>query len=305
MLAPIVALFISGLGVLVAVAPASAATGAVPEAMPIWRLRVEVTTGTSSGGGTAAIPAVRINGTSGGVTNLHTWSPNSFGAGAVTSYDLGLVATPADITMLRFGIPTNDDWCIRSVRLFINDRVAFSENAAPGGISCVTVRSGGVNLEWSSTALRSNPAWLAYGPAPTRPSSLSFGSLCDRTLSAIGSAMPSNTDWVRSVAPTFQRLSSTTLRVSYVVKISPPIDSPFQARITYDVKLEGGSLIRLVRSGGPTAYEGSMVTAAITQNDLALQRITADPLRLGTLLPSFDGSSNVVWSTVRQPTVSN
>ena len=115
---------------LVGVASPASATSAI-ETMPLWRLQVRVTTGDTDTAGTNGNPAFRFNSTLAGVRTLNPPSITAFDRGRVDTYDLRLLDSPSQITMLRVGIAGNDDWCVKRVELLFNGRVAFAEELKP------------------------------------------------------------------------------------------------------------------------------------------------------------------------------
>lgn len=283
--------------------PASAA-GPV-ETMPLWRLQVRIVTGDTAAAGTIGKPALRFNGSSTGVRTINPPSSTAFGASRDTTHDLRLFDTPSQITMLRIGIASSDEWCIERVELLFNGRVAFAQDAVPGsGGACVSVRAG-TYLEYSSAALRSNSAWTAYGRPPAYPSGLSAYSLRQIATGVTGSAMLTSAPYTRvawdtAVPLRVVRKSSTTLGVSFGVWIydTSGIESPFRATIRYDVRLFVGVGDRLhaVKANPSCCYHYTMSDAVVTQLDTALSRMSVRPGAAIPLRFAIDSLANITWS---------
>lgn len=282
----------------------AAAAGAV-ETMPLWRLQVRIVTGDSSTAGTTGKPALRFNGSSTGVRTLNPPSSSAFSPSRSTLYDLRLFDTPSQITMLRIGIAGTDDWCIKRTELLLNGRVAFAQDAVPGGHgACVSIR-GGTYLEYSSTALRSNPAWTAYGTPPAYPSGLTATSLRQITTGVTGSAMLTSAPYTRVTWDTqvplrVVRRSSTSLGVSFGVWIldTSGIESPFRATISYDVRLfvGGDGRLHAAKSNPSCCYHYTMSDTAVAQLDTALSRMSVRPGAAIPLRFTIDPLANITWS---------
>jgi len=287
--------------------PANAA--APIETMPLWHLQVRITTGNTAAAGTDGTPALRFNSTTSGVRTLNPPSKSAFDAGHVDSYDLRLFGSPSEITMLRIGIAGNDDWCVKRVELWFNGRVAFAQDAVPGG-ACASIKAG-TYLQYSSAELRANPAWTGYGTPPPLPTRMTVTDLRALVTSVSGSAMLSSAGvyWDPAVALTVTRKTPTSIGVSFGIRIVDPsgIESSFTAKVTYDAQLFVGTDGKLhVRKTNALCgiivtpngcYQYDMSNAVIAQLDTALSRMTATsppphyPLRFGV-----DAYATITWS---------
>jgi hypothetical protein len=281
--------------------PAGAAT--TFETMPIWRLQVRITTGNSYFGtpGTNGIPAVRLNSTSDGVRVLNPPDSTSFDRGHVDTYDLRLLDTPSAITMLRVGIAGNDDWCIKDVSLIINNRLAFAGDAVPDSEGCKTIGPG-TYVEFSSTDLRTNSAWVNYGTPPALPTRLAAVDLLAMVRSATGSAMTATPGvyWDSANPLKLATKTSRSIKVAYGIQVFDPagIESPFKATITYDVRffVAADGQLHALKENASCCYHGTMSDAVVTQLDKALSRMTAMPLPHLPLTFAVDAVTNISWS---------
>jgi hypothetical protein len=295
-----VALGLAVAGIGTSVSPASAA--APIETMSVWRLQVRVTTGDTANAGTNGVPAVRLNSSSDGVRVLNPPNSTAFDRGHVDTYDLRLLAAPSSITMLRLGIAGGDDWCVRRVALIINGRAAFDRDAVPGG-ACATIGPG-TYVEFSSTDLRTNPAWANYGTPPPLPTGLSAAALRAYVISATGSAMRATPGvvWDPANPMTLTTGPAKSIAVSYRIRIYDPagIESPFTARITYNLRFFVGADGRLhvVKENASCCYHYGMSDAVAAQLDTALSRMTARPLPYDPLRFGIDPLTNITWSFV-------
>jgi PLAT/LH2 domain len=277
------------------------AAGAV-ETMPLWRLQVRITTGDNTSAGTTGKPALRFNGTSTGVRTLNPPSNSVFQRGATALYDLRLFATPSQLTMLRIGIAGTDDWCIKKTELIFNGRVAFAQDAVPGG-GCAAV-SAGTYLEYTSAALRANPAWVAYGTPPALPSGLTATSLNRIVTGVTGSAMLTTpgvaVTWDPAKPLSVVRKTSTSIGISFGVNIRDlsGIETPFKATISYDVRLSVGADGRLhaTKTNASCCYHYTMSDAVVAQLDTALSRMTVRPQAPLPLRFVIDSLTNITWS---------
>lgn len=279
------------------VSPANAA--GLIETMPLWRAQVRITTGSTATAGTNGIPAVRLNGSSSGVRWLNPPSPTAFDAGRIDTYDLRLLATPSEITMLRIGVAGNDDWCIKKVELLLNGRLAFAHNPVPGN-GCASI-TGGTYVEYSSAALRSNPAWSNYGAPPSLPTGLSAPSLTAIATGVTGSAMRSDTNvgWDMTRPLTVARKTPSSVTVAFGIWIHDPsgIETSFRVRLTYDVQLFVGVDGRLhaFKTNASCCYHYGMSDAVVDHLNTALSRTTDVPVPHAPLRFDVDALSNITW----------
>jgi len=256
--------------------------------------------GDTSSAGTNGNPAFRFNPTTTGVRALNPPSASAFDAGHVDTYDLRLFNTPSQITMLRIGIAGSDDWCVKKIELLFNGRVAFAQDAVPGG-ACAAINAG-TYLEYSSSTLRNNPSWAGYGTPPALPSGMTAATLRAVATSVTGSAMLSSPGvrWDPAKPLTVVRKSSTTLGVSFGVVIYDPsgIESPFTATITYDVRLSVGSdgNLHATKTNASCCYHYSMSDAVVAHLDTSLSRMTARPAPHNPLRFAIDAFTNITWS---------
>jgi hypothetical protein len=272
----------------------------IDEAMPLWRLQVRITTGSSAGAGTRVHPSLRFNNSASGTRALNPRSPTAFDANSVTTYDLRLFGSPSEITMLRVGIAGNDPWCVKKIELLFNGRLAFSRTAPGGG--CDTIKAG-APLEYSSAVLRSSGSWTTYGAPPPLPTRMSASDLHALVTGVTGSAMLSATGrtvtWDRAVPLTVVRKTSRSVSVSFGIHVLDPsgVDAPEEARITYDIQLSVGTdgKLHAAKSNPSCCFHFEMSNAVVAQLDMALSRMTArpaphDPLRFGV-----DAGTNITW----------
>lgn len=270
------------------------------ETMPLWRLQVRITTGTTAGAGTRVHPSLRFNNSASGTRALNPPSPTAFDANRVTTYDLRLFGSPSEITMLRVGIAGNDNWCIKRIDLLFNGRLAFRRT--PPGTGCDMVRAG-TPLDISSTMLRSNSLWATYGAPPPLPTRMSATDLRALVTFVTGSAMLSATGrtvtWDRAVPVTVVRKTSRSVSVSFGVRVLDPsgVDAPETPRITYDIQFSVGTdgKLHAAKSNPSCCFHFEMSNAVVAQLDTALSRMTArpaphDPLRFGV-----DAGANIIW----------
>jgi hypothetical protein len=267
------------------------------ETMPLWRLQVRITTGTTATAGTNGFPALRLNATTTGVRTLNPQSSSAFDAGHVDTYDLRLLASPSQITMLRLGIAGSDDWCVKRVELLFNGRVAFARDAVPGG-ACASIK-GGTYLEYSSADLRSNPAWTRYGAPPALPSRMSATHLRALVSDVTGSQILASTgiSWNRAVPVTVTRKAFDIIKVSFgILESRGPFKFP--VKISYNLRIFVGTDGRLHAIWPLSCCDHGLQVAVMGQLDAALSRMTArpaphDPLRFG-----IDADTNIAWRYV-------
>ncbi len=109
----------------------------------------------------------------------------------------------------------------------------------PGG-ACATIKAGSY-IEFSSAALRSNPACVGYGTPPQLPSGISHGLVSVMSTSVTGSAMLSSplVDWDRSAPLTGTRRSSTALAIAFgvITYDAAGLETPAKVTVTHDVQL--------------------------------------------------------------------
>jgi hypothetical protein len=279
-------------GTVIGAAPAKAAT--TIETMPLWRLQVRITTATNLGDGTDGHPAIRFNPSSTGVRTLNPQSTAAFDRGHVDTYDLRLLDSAKQITMLRLGI-ASDRWCIKKVELLFNNRIAFADE--PGQRGCVQP---GTNLDYNSSQLRHNSKWLNYGTPPALPHGLSATNLRALVSSVTGSAMLATPDywWNRAVPVSITRTNSSTLRVSFGILVFDGVVDTREETVTYDVRLFRGSDGRLhAKTASPAGpNDGTMVDAVVAQLNKSLSRMTARPQPPNPLRFGIDAFTNITWS---------
>jgi len=280
--------------------PASAASAI--ETMPLWRLQVRVVTGDTASAGTTGTPAIRFNGSSTGVRSLNA-TGNPWGVSHNTLYDLRLFDSPSQMTMLRVGVTGTDDWCIKRIELLFNGRVAFAQDAVPGsGGACASIR-GGTYLEYSYADMRNNAAWTAYGTPPAYPRSLPATSLRQIVAGVTGSAMLSTGDnpkvrWDVERPLVIVRQTSTSVRISYGIRFSTPVEPTNTAIISYDVRLFVGTdgLLHAAKANPSCCYHYTMSDAVVAQLDTALSRMSVRPGAPIPLRFTIDSLTNISWS---------
>jgi hypothetical protein len=261
------------------------------ETMPLWRLRVRITSDT----GTNRKPVMRFNRTAAGVRAMNPRSRGTFGP-VPDKYDLRLLDSPSRITMLRLGIAGSKDRCVRRIELFFNGKRAFDATVPA---STCEIR-GGKNIEFSSTELRRNRAWTGY-TLPPLPTELRAGDLERMVTGVTGSAMSSvrGISWDLAVPLTIVRTTSSMFRVSFGILIKVPPEPENSATLSYQVRLFVGreGRLRATKVGEPCCadYE-PMYDAVVGQLDTALNRLTVrpvgeqDPLTFG-----IDALTNIDW----------
>ena len=281
-------------------APPSGAAGPI-ESMPLWRLQARITTCAATEAahpGTTGTPALRFNGTSTGVRWVKPPSSTALAPGAVTTFDLGQFRRPSDITMLRLGVTGSNDWCVKRLELFFNNRKAFS--ASPS-TATRTIKAGKV-ITYSSTALRGNWYWRHYGTPPALPSSMSAAHLRSLVTSATGSALATDPrhQWNLARAPlTITRNSSHSFTVSMGLKEVDPtgIDPPNAFILRYSVLLYAGTdgllHARLLSGDGH-----GLSPKVIAQLDTALRRMTVRPLPHDPLRFGITAFNTIAWQYV-------
>jgi hypothetical protein len=295
-LSGVLALILGGLTVLCA-GPASGATSI--ETMPLSRLQIRITTGST---GTDDPPAVRLNAGASGVRWLNPPSRSAFDAGHVDTYDLRLVSTPSEITMLRLGVASAAGWCVKKVELLFNNRLAFARNTV-NGTGCATI-TGGTYVEFSSAALRTDPLWSGYGTPPPLPAALGAADFRKLVTDVTGTAMVAEAGvaWDPASSPAVTRKTATSVRVAHGLRVSDPsgIESPSTVQIAYDIQLFVGTDTKLhaTKSNATCCYHYGISDAVVTQVDTALSRMTAHPVPHDPLRFSVDVSPGVTWAYV-------
>lgn len=155
------------------------------ENLPVYRVQLRTITCSLPGAGTDNAVQVKLNAAN------STWldySHNDFERGATFTYDLGLegVDVLRDISTLEISKRGADAWCLRDLRLYVNNEPIFARAYGPTGrwLSAGATRT----LAVSTRQLRRNAAWRAYRPSlpPTR---VSREELESRIESAVGNAL--------------------------------------------------------------------------------------------------------------------
>jgi hypothetical protein len=200
--------------------------------------------------------------------------------------------------MLRVGVAGTDDWCVNNVQLYFNGRLAFDQNPPPGG-ACA---GSGNYVEFSSSALRNNYAWVNYGTPPALPSKLSAAELRALVQDVTGSAMLAAPGmvWNPAVPLNLVKKTASSIRVSFGIRQFDPagIETPFTVTISYDLQLFTGTdgKLHATKANPSCCYHYTMSDAVVSQLDTALSLMTArpaphDPLRFGV-----DAFTNFAWS---------
>lgn len=135
------------------------------------RIQLQIITGDVSNAGTDDDVQIRLNSRiKGSPRGNQTWldySHNDFERDSAFKYDLNtrFVRDMSDITQIQINKPGDDAWCVETVRLFVNDRVAFEQTFDDGGSSCQWLNDDSDDtLLIPFRALRDHSAWQDYRP---------------------------------------------------------------------------------------------------------------------------------------------
>src|SRR5262245_28469920 len=132
----------------------------------IWRVQLQLTTGDIAGAGTDDPVAVGLAGPINGATGNATFldhDRDDFGPSDVHNYDLvDLVGVSdlGDIESIDIYKQGTDDWCLRGVRLIVNESQVFEKTFGPP-CRWVTNRPDGL-VQIGHDELHSAPGWRSY-----------------------------------------------------------------------------------------------------------------------------------------------
>jgi PLAT/LH2 domain len=135
----------------------------------LYRVQLQITTGTTSGAGTDDVIDAELggfgNGTAAGGTTQLDLPGDDFQAGSTQTYDLvnmGDISELGDIHSVVLYKHGNDDWCVSNIVLIV-DGVAVS--SADFGPPCATIGNEGA-VGVTSAQLRADPRWAAFKVPP-------------------------------------------------------------------------------------------------------------------------------------------
>lgn len=138
----------------------------------VWRVQLAIETGSGSQSGTNDLVWVRMNSASGneypsGNLTVVDYPGQDFNGGTTQTVDLNLtgLSQMSDINTLGIYKSGTDDWCIRSVKLLVNNIEVFGEDYSTAGSDCQNMPSlfsGSSMLSFNRSALRAASSWQNY-----------------------------------------------------------------------------------------------------------------------------------------------
>jgi len=138
----------------------------------VWRVQVEVTTSHVSKANTNDGIWVRLN-TSSASYEPHgnfTWmdySTNDFERNMVQRFDLNLsgISDMSDINRIYFGKSGSDGWCMKDMKLIVNDIEVFEKSFSSEASGCHWMDNDNGNSNYyyiGRSEIRNHPKWMAY-----------------------------------------------------------------------------------------------------------------------------------------------
>lgn len=131
----------------------------------IFRVQLQITTGTSGGGGTDDVIDATLggygNGTAAGGTTQLDLPGDDFQAGSTRTYDLvnmGDISELGDIHSVILYKHGSDDWCVANMVLIVD---GIPVSSADFGPPCTTIGGYGA-VSVSSAQLRADPRWASF-----------------------------------------------------------------------------------------------------------------------------------------------
>ncbi len=160
---------------------------ALLDALPVHRIQLMTTTCNLPAAGTDNSVQVKLNAAN------STWldySHNDFARGASFTYDLGLehILILGDISTLQISKKGSDSWCLRRLKLYVNNSLIFEKVYPPSGRWLNNRRRDRPKLTITGEQLRRDPNWAAYTPQ-LPPDRIRRRELESRIESAVGDAL--------------------------------------------------------------------------------------------------------------------
>jgi hypothetical protein len=157
------------------------------ESLPVYRVQLRTTTCNLPAAGTDNAVHVKLNPANG------TWldySHDDFERGASFTYDLGLdnITFLGDISMLQISKNGGDAWCLRNLKLYVNNDLIFERSYPASGRWLGGARRGKGTLLIPAERLRGDRNWAAYRPS-LPPDRIARDELESRIESAVGNAL--------------------------------------------------------------------------------------------------------------------
>ncbi|MDH3325984.1 MAG: hypothetical protein OEM38_04620 [Gammaproteobacteria bacterium] len=138
----------------------------------VWRVQVELTTSHISNANTDDAIWVRLNTSSPSYepSGNFTWmdySTNDFERSDVKKYDLNLsgVSDMSDINRIYFGKSGSNGWCMKNVKLIVNEIDVFEKSFANEASGCHWMDNDNGNSNYyfiGKSEIRNHPKWISY-----------------------------------------------------------------------------------------------------------------------------------------------